>query len=473
MITASLSAFDPMMQRSLRQTLRRTRTSLTQLASGRRVNKAADDAAGLARADAIDAQMRSRRVALRNIGDGLSALDVADGGLSEGISLLKRARELAVQAASGALDDRARALVQTDFEATLDGIDNVAYSTTWGDQPLLSMPQVDVGLIVDVSGSMGGEINQVKSSIEDFVDAFTAMDLDVGLGLAEMGPDSVDGVQQTANIADVDFDEALDDLGIWGVTPMDPYSALLNTSGADDVTGEHEVDRFGWRPGAKRKVLVVITDTGRETSHVSTTEAAVAAALEARDIEVHVIAPPARSATFDDIASETGGALYDIGSGGGSGIPSALDSIASSFTDLAGLQPLEVQADVGSGASSRIAVGAPVDATLRGLDLDSVSVATVDDARSAIDTLDAALDTLSAARAQVGASTNRLEHALSYEENTLVNEEAAHSRILDVDFARVTADLARDRILAQAASTVGAQMRTMHRQTLEMLLSQL
>ncbi|MCP4804823.1 MAG: hypothetical protein GY913_19635 [Proteobacteria bacterium] len=471
MITAGLSSFDPTLQRSLRQTLRRTRVSLTQLSSGRRINKAADDAAGSAIADSIDSNARSRRVAIRNIGDGLSALDVTDSGLSQIAERLKRARSLAIQASSETLDDRGRQMVQTELDETLDGVDNVAYSTMWGDTPLLSMPQVDVGLIVDVSGSMGGEIAEVKSAISSFVDAFTTMELDVGLGLAEMGPDAIDGVKRTADIADVDFDEALDDLGVWGVVGMDPYSALLNTSGADDATGENDPDRFGWRAGAQRKVLILITDTGRESKLVSTSDSAVGAALAARGIEVHTINPPSKDGAFSTIASDTGGTVQDIGSSSGSGIPTALDNIAASFADLAGIEQLEVQADIGSGASSRIAIGAPVDATVRGLGLSDVDLSTITGARDSIEVLDTALDTINRARAQVGGSTRRLEHALNYEENTLVNEQASLSRVRDVDMARVTAELAKDQILQQAAMAVGAQMRAGHKQTLSSLLA--
>jgi len=470
MITGSLRAFDPFARRSLRQALDRVRTSARKLSRGGRIAKAADDAAGLAIADGLDARAQSRRAAIRNIGDGIGALAVADGGLSEIAELLKRARELALQSASGTLDDDSRALVQEEFDATLDSIDHVAYSTLWGNRPLLSKPQVDVGLIVDVSGSMGGEIAEVKSSISSFVDDVSAYDLDAGMGLAEMGPDGIDGVELKAAVADPDFDEALADLGIWGVTPMDPYSALLNASGVADVAGENDPDNFAWRPGAVRKVMVLITDTGRETNYVSTTESAVATKLKNAGIEVHTINPPARNGTFDDIASETGGSTWDIGSSSGSGIATALAGIAATFADLDGLTELEIQADPSSGAAGRITISTPVDSTVRGLGLDEADVGSVDDALDALDSIDAALDTVNSARSKVGASTNRLTHALNYEEGAAVQEEAAESRIRDVDMARETAESAKNQILARATQALMVQVRDAHRATLMALL---
>ena len=470
MITASLKAFDPFARRSLRKALDGVRTSSRKLSSGERIAKAADDAAGLAIAEGLDSRARSRRAAIRNIGDGMSALAVADSGLGDIADLLKRARELAIQASSGTLDDDSRALVQEEFDATLDSIDHVAYSTMWGNRPLLSKPQVDIGLVVDVSGSMGGEIAQVKASISSFVDDISAYDLDAGMGLAEMGPDSLDGVKLEAAVADPDFDEALDDLGIWGVTPMDPYSALLNASGVGDVAGENDPDNFAWRPGATRKVMVLITDTGRETKYVSTTEGAVADKLKRAGIEVHTINPAGKNSTFDDIASETGGAVWDIGDSSGSGIPAALAGIAASFASEPGLKEMEIQADPSAGAAGRITVAAPVDATARGLGLDETDVSGIAGALSALDDIDAAMDTINSARAKVGASTNRLDHALSFEETALVQDEAAESRIRDLDMAREAAESAKAKILAQATMALMAQVRDAHRRTMSALL---
>ncbi|HJN73379.1 MAG TPA: flagellin [Myxococcota bacterium] len=471
MITGSTRAFDPFARRSLRQALERVRTSTRRLSSGERITKAADDAAGLAIAEGLDSRARSRRAAIGNIGDGMNALAVADSGLSEIADLLKRARELAIQAASGALDGPSRALVQQEFDATLDSIDHVAYSTMWGNRPLLSKPQVDVGLIVDVSGSMGGEIAQVKASISSFVSDISAFDLDAGLGLAEMGPDSIDGVKLEAAVADPDFDDALDDLDIWGVSPMDPYSALLNASGVSDLPGENDPDSFAWRPGAQRKVLVLITDTGREAKYISTSESAVATKLEKAGIEVHTINPGSKNSTFDDIASQTGGSVWDIGGSTGSGIPAALAGIAATFADEDGLQEMEIQVDPTSGIAGRIAVAAPVDSTMRGLGVDELDVSTVSGATGALDTIDSALDTVNSARAAVGASHNRLEHALSYEEGALVQDEASESRIRDADMAREAAESAKAQILAQTTTTLMAQLRRAHRETLTTLLS--
>jgi flagellin len=457
-------------QRALRERFSRIRDTSARLSSGRRITRSADDPAGLALSEGMEARSRSRRVALRNTMDGLSLLDTADGGLAETANLLKRARELAVQASSDTVDSRARSAIAQELEGVLDALDHVAYSTTWNNNPLLSKRQVDVGMIVDVSGSMGGEIAQVKSSIEDFVDAFADANLDVGLGLSVMGPDSVDGLEQRADINDPDFEEALDALSIWGVGPMDPYTALMEASGRTSMAGTHEPDRFAWRASSQRQVLLVITDTGRETSYQSITQAQVASRLANMGIEVHTINPSSKDSTFSTITSETGGSTHDLGNSSGSGIAAAFDAIAASFEEIADQAAWEIQVDIGSGADSRISSGLPVDATVRGLELDELSVDTAEDARAALSVIDEAMDTVNGARAGLGARTRRLEHALSNGETALQNEQAARSRIVDADMASETAALAKDQLLAKAGLAVLAQANSLERLTVERLL---
>lgn len=441
---------------------------LQRLATGLRVNRAAEDAAGLGVAEALDTRVRSQRVANRNVLDGLSALSVADGGLSQIAELLKRARELAVQSSSQTLDDDERAYVHGEYIEVLDEMDRIAYTTNWQDQPLLAHASVDLGLIIDVSGSMSGEISAVKAAIADFKQGFADANLNVRLGLAEMGPDLVDGVDRTVDIGDASFNDELAALSIYGGVAMDPFSSLLNTSGAADAAGDNDPDAFGWRPNPERKVLVVVTDAGRETSYVASNEAATASALAAHGVEVHTINRGVHNSVYDGITSATGGASWDIGDSSGSGIAAALEGIADSFGEEIGQSDLEVQ--VGHAAGDRIAVAIPADATLQGLGLDATTLATAGDAQAALGQLDEAMSILSQARAKVGAGMNRLESALRRGESVVQENAGAESRIRDADIAEETAALARQTILEQVRVSVLAQAMRLDRDAMERLL---
>lgn len=451
--------------------MRDLRVRLSHVSSGRRVNKAADDAAGLAVADQLGAVAASKRVAMRNIEQALNLLDTADGGMMEVADHLVRLRELATQAASEVLSDSSRAHVQDEYAATMNSINHAAANTLWGDKPLLSYESVDVGLVVDVSGSMSGEIAATQAAIEAFRQAFLDAGLNVGLGLSVMGRDPVDGVTRRADIATAEFVTELASLGVEMYGPMSPYSALLNAGGAADLPGTDDPDAYTWSANPIRRVLVLITDTGQELALVSHSAAAVGGMLNAHDVEVHTINPAAYNGVFNPITSATGGQTWDIGDASGSGIATALTAIAADLSaEFGTLTNLEVQVSHTNDPSSRIDLEMPVDATAHGLGLAGTSVSTVESARAAMDAIDAAMGTLGAAQAKVGANTNRLMYALENETTAAENTEAARSRILDADMAAETAALMREQILAQASTGIAAQAWRLEKEALEQIL---
>lgn len=118
--------------RSLHQAESDFARSSARLASGRRINRAADDPAGLAIADRLRADVASLSRAQLNTSDGVGLAQVAHSGLSEIASLLSEARALAVQSASGALGGQTRAQLDTQLQSILDDIDAIAATTRFG-----------------------------------------------------------------------------------------------------------------------------------------------------------------------------------------------------------------------------------------------------------------------------------------------------------------------------------------------------
>jgi len=113
-------------------------SNLNKLASGLRINKASDDAAGLAIVKQLEADLRSLGQAQRNISDGASLTRVAEGGLSEISSLLARGRELSVQAANGTLTDEQRSTLNQEITSIKEEIDRITNVTEFNGQQLLS-----------------------------------------------------------------------------------------------------------------------------------------------------------------------------------------------------------------------------------------------------------------------------------------------------------------------------------------------
>ena len=112
--------------------------SLERLSSGYRINRAADDAAGLAISENLRAQLRGMKQANRNANDGVSMVQVAEGGLAEVGNMLIRMRELAIQAASDTVGDRERTFTDAEFQQLKDEIQRVAEVTEFNSTPLLS-----------------------------------------------------------------------------------------------------------------------------------------------------------------------------------------------------------------------------------------------------------------------------------------------------------------------------------------------
>jgi flagellin len=130
---ASLTA-----QRSLGSTKMNLDKHLQRLSSGSRINSAGDDAAGLAISENLRAQIRGFKQAKRNAQDGISLIQVSEGGLNEASNILVRLRELAIQSASDTIGDRERSFTDREFQALKSEMDRIAQSTTFNGTPLLN-----------------------------------------------------------------------------------------------------------------------------------------------------------------------------------------------------------------------------------------------------------------------------------------------------------------------------------------------
>jgi flagellin len=126
--------------RNLSQTDKAMRSSLEKLSSGLRINKAADDAAGLSISQGLQSQIGGLQVAARNAQDGVNVVQTADGALNETSSILQRMRDLAVQASnSGSQDAGAQSAAQTEFVQLGQELDRIAQTTKFGNQSLLNV----------------------------------------------------------------------------------------------------------------------------------------------------------------------------------------------------------------------------------------------------------------------------------------------------------------------------------------------
>jgi len=140
---ASLNA-----QRILGNNNDRLAQSVERIASGIRINRGADDAAGLAISEALRSDIRALRQGIRNANDGISLINVTEGALNEQSSILIRLRELSSQAATGTVGSTERATIQLEFTALRNEVDRIAATAEFNGQKL-----VDGALASSVAGA--------------------------------------------------------------------------------------------------------------------------------------------------------------------------------------------------------------------------------------------------------------------------------------------------------------------------------
>jgi len=173
--------------------------STRKLASGSRINKASDDAAGLSIATNLNSQIRSKGQALRNANDGFSILQIMDGSLSELTNIVIRLRELSIGAASDTYDNTDRTLMNYEANHLLTEVDRIAKSTNYMNRDLFSGDDYKLDIQVD-SGQ--GKKNRLTLDLTRQAQTTTA------LGISDVQVNT----QHRARLALVKLDYALNEL---------------------------------------------------------------------------------------------------------------------------------------------------------------------------------------------------------------------------------------------------------------------
>jgi flagellin len=145
---------------NLRKAADGEKQALSQLSSGKRIQKAADDSAGLAHAKKLDAQVRSQRQAQRNANDGISFVQTAEGGLNEISNILVRLRELSVQAASDTVGEAERGFANKEYQSLVSEIDRIAESTSFNGTNVINGD--GKGILNFQVGAFAGEENIIE-----------------------------------------------------------------------------------------------------------------------------------------------------------------------------------------------------------------------------------------------------------------------------------------------------------------------
>jgi flagellin len=168
-------------------------TAMERLSSGKRINTAADDAAGLAISNRMTSQIRGLNQAVRNANDGISLIQTAEGALDETTNILQRMRELSIQSANGIYDDSNRATLDAEVQQLIAELDRIAKTTTFNGQTLLD------GSLGDVQLQVGSQANQTIDIAIQAMDSKT-------LGMGSVSVDVL-GAEITADLSAITLNE--------------------------------------------------------------------------------------------------------------------------------------------------------------------------------------------------------------------------------------------------------------------------
>lgn len=223
-------------QRNLNVTTEANNASMEKLASGFRINKAADDSAGLAISEKLKADLRSINMARRNASDGVSLIQTAEGGLNEVGNILSRLRELAVQGSSDTVGDTERGFLNKEFSQLKNEITRIAKSTEYNGTLLIG------GELGDAEPSLAARSNNYPLEIQIGKNYFESVDSkdqaspvnvlridlqDINSTVGEEGLNLGEGAEDGAQVANKESAQASIEMLDTAITRVSGYRSTL------------------------------------------------------------------------------------------------------------------------------------------------------------------------------------------------------------------------------------------------------
>ncbi|NMM54304.1 flagellin N-terminal helical domain-containing protein [Paenibacillus aquistagni] len=405
--------------------------TMEKLSSGFRINRAADDAAGLAISEKMRFQINGLNQASRNAQDGISLLQTAEGALTEVHSMLQRVNTLANQASNGTYQGTDRDKLQAEVNQLVKEINNITNSTKFNGVDLLKTSGADQKINFQVGTESSNVINiDIKDMSTDSMTLTDKSKMLQAQGLKFEGGKFTDlegnavKVYKTGSTASADEIKTLDDAFDQAID-IHTSGKAFNAKGAtatDTTDAKSALADLGIKlDGTNYK-----TANGEVLSFVDGTTGAVLTDATAIDTALAGV-------TGADIAAKVNKAVTDgnLQTGASAKANVTYSSAAKKVTDL------DITSEQG--------------------------------AREAIAVVEAAIDQVSSQRANFGAVQNRLEHTIN---NLGVNSEnlsASESRIRNADMAKEMTDLTRNQILVQAGTAMLAQANSAPQSVLKLL----
>lgn len=436
-----------------------TGKAMEKLSSGLRINRAGDDAAGLAISEKMRGQIRGLDQATRNAQDGISLIQTAEGALNETHSILQRMRELGVQAANDTNVDADRSEIQKEINQLTSEINRIGNTTEFNTKKLLNG---------DAKGTGGVGLGQASSDFNFNVSTGDSGTTKLSIGGTEYNI-IFNGAANYDNTAPATVDA--------------PNKNITINTGATAPTATQLTDKlvaaFTAMRGTDPTLSISQFSFSNSLNNLRVTANSTGdfAGAAGKDSIEFV---SGRSVTISNIVEGANGANGKIqlqtGANNAQAFVVEINNMTASSLGLAGASGTTANGvtsvetgNPGSAKASFTSTNVVTDGTTDTNSQAALDVSSHAKASKAVEVIDLAIKNVSAERSKLGASQNRLEHTINNLGTSAENLQAAESRIRDVDMAKEMMNFTKNNILNQAAQAMMSQSNQQPQAVLQLL----
>ncbi len=436
--------------------------SMEKLSSGYKINRAADDAAGLTISEKMRSLIRGMNQGSDNIQDGISVCQIMDGALAESHEILHRMTELSVKASNGTLTPEDRQAIQCEINQLIQELDRTAESTQFNTKQLLAPTEyedipvklnggkADVIFVIDNTGSMGSYINNVKNNLTSFADGLS--NCNVQYGVVEYGD-----TDWASQVASSPFMTSHQDV-------INRFNSITLTWGGDGpemaLEGVMKALDYSFRDDVATKQVILVTDAGYhqrgdngETAYKYTTDEVKQAILD-KGVTLSVVTSSGYMNYYKNGIAN--GSIINISENFHDSLMSLASDISTAAGEVIHKNPEDMWIQMSNVKNDGMYVHT-YDVKAESLGVADLDCTTEDSARGCMEKIEKALDKVSEIRSNIGAEQNRLEHSYANNNNKAENMTAAESRIRDTDMAKEMVAFTTSNILSQAGSAMLSQ----------------
>ena len=447
-------------------------TSMQRLSSGLRINSAKDDAAGLQIANRLTSQINGLGQAVKNVNDGISIAQTAEGAMQASTDILQKMRTLALSSATGSLSNDDRKSNNDEYQALTSELTRISQTTTFGGQKLLDgsfgTKAIQVGANANETINVSLEnvaANQIGSQqVKSSAIAPSATGVAAG-NITVTGNGQSTAVSYAGGASAKDIASKLNG-AIGGLTATASTEVKLGVTGAGP-------SNFKLAVGSSGTVdFVGVTDLASLADQLKSNSAKLGISVNYDSVNgsLSVKSDSGENLSFSGADTAAQGAIT-VSAKDGSGNFATAAALGSATKVVNGAVQLDSAkgyslSDTGTGVSAVFGT-ATVSSTKK--TISQTDVTSIDNAQNALAIIDKAIGTIDGVRSGLGATQNRLTTTADNLQNIQKNSTAARSTIQDVDFAAETAELTKQQTLQSASTAILSQANQLPSAVLKLL----